>query len=62
MTLLLKILIGLIAGYIVGIILGAFGAFVLDFESAARFVATGSALIGAVLGPRVLRRLDMHTG
>lgn len=54
----LKMLIGLVVGYIVGIILGAVNAFVLDVESAARFVAIGCGLLGAILCPTILDRLD----
>jgi len=57
----LKVLIGLVAGYVIGIALGAFTAFVLGFEDAARFVAIGCGLLGAILGPTVLDRLGADT-
>lgn len=54
MTMLVNVLIGLVAGYLIGIALGAFAAFVLDLEDAARFIAIGCGIAGAVLGPLVL--------
>jgi hypothetical protein len=62
MSLFMKVAIGLIAGYIIGIALGAFVAFVLDFESAARFVAIGCGLAGAALGPALLSKTDLRSG
>lgn len=50
-------LMGLIVGYVVGIALAAFVAFVLDLDGIARFVAIGCGLFGAVLGPMVANRL-----
>lgn len=44
-------LMGLIAGYTVGIILAVVVAFVFGPDAAARFVAIGCGLLGAVLGP-----------
>lgn len=60
MNLVLKIVIGLIAGYMIGIALGAFVALVLDFEGAARFVAIGCGLAGAALGPALLSKADLR--
>lgn len=59
MNTIVKVLIGLIAGYIIGIGLGAFTAFILGFEDAARFVAIGCGLAGAILGPAILDRLGI---
>jgi NhaP-type Na+/H+ or K+/H+ antiporter len=59
MNIAVKVLVGLVAGYLVGIALGAFTAFVLDFDSAARFVAIGCALAGAALAPFVLDRFGV---
>lgn len=61
MNTLVKVLIGLVAGYVIGIALGAFTAFVLGVEDAARFVAIGCGLLGAILGPTLLDRLDSRT-
>lgn len=58
MNVIVRILIGLVAGYLVGIGLAAFTAFVLDYEDAARFIAIGCGLLGAVLGPVVGARFD----
>jgi hypothetical protein len=51
-------LIGLILGYLVGIAFGALAAFVFGFEDAARFIAIGCALAGAVLGPVASARVQ----
>ncbi|HYH11389.1 MAG TPA: DUF5957 family protein [Thermomicrobiales bacterium] len=59
MNIAVKILIGLVAGYIIGIILAAITAFVFDFEGAARFVAIGCGILGAILGPMILDRLGV---
>ncbi len=56
MTTLMYALMGLIVGYVVGIVLAAFFAFVLDMEGAARFIAIGSGLLGALAGPAVAKR------
>jgi NhaP-type Na+/H+ or K+/H+ antiporter len=57
MNTVLHALMGLIVGYLVGVAIAAFFAFVLDLDSAARFIAIGSGLIGAALGPTVANRL-----
>lgn len=59
MNTLVKVLIGLVVGYLVGVALGAFTAFVLGFEDAARFVAIGCGILGAILGPALLRQVDI---
>lgn len=59
MNTIVKVLIGLVAGYLVGIGLGAITAFVFGFEDAARFVAIGCGLLGAVLGPVMLAGRDL---
>ena len=59
MNTIVKILIGLVVGYIVGIALGAITAFVLGFEDAARFVAIGCGILGAILGPVLLAGRDL---
>ena len=59
MNTIVKVVIGLVAGYLIGIGLGAFTAFVLDFEDAARFVAIGCGILGAVLGPVLLAGRDL---
>lgn len=60
MNSIVRVLLGLVAGYLIGIGLGAFTAFVLGYEDAARFVAIGCGLIGAFVGPRVFSRLDLQ--
>ena len=62
MNIVVKVLVGLVAGYLVGIALGAFTAFVLDFEDAARFVAIGCAFLGALAGPTLVDRLTGSPG
>ncbi len=62
MNIVLRVLIGLIAGYLVGIVLAATAAYVFDLEEAARFIAIGCGLLGAALGPRVFSRLDAGQG
>ena len=57
MSIWVKVLIGLVAGYLVGIALGAFTVVVLDFEDAARFVAIGCGVLGALAGPTIVDRL-----
>ena len=56
MTIILKILIGLVAGYTIGVMLAAIVAFALDLEEVARFIAIGCGLLGAALGPVAFRR------
>lgn len=58
MNVIVKILIGLVAGYTIGVGLGAITAFVLGFEDAARFVAIGCGLLGAIFGPAIIGRLE----
>ena len=60
MTTLLKILIGLIVGYTIGVGLAAIAAFVFDLDDVARFIAIASGLAGALLGPTLLRRVDLR--
>ena len=62
MNTMINVLMGLIVSYLIGIILAAFVAFVLGFEDAARFIAIGSGLVGAVLGPSVFGRLREDAG
>src|SRR5690606_1764708 len=62
MNTMINVLIGLIVGYLIGIILAAFVAFVLGFEDAARFIAIGSGLFGAVLSPFVFGLLRVDGG
>ncbi len=59
MQTLVKALIGLVAGYLMGILLAAFAAFVLDLDEIARFIAIGCGILGAVLGPRMLAGRDL---
>ncbi len=59
MQTLVKVLIGLVAGYLVGIVLAAFAAFVLDLDEIARFIAIGCGILGAVLGPVLLAERDL---
>ena len=58
MQTLVKVLIGLVAGYIIGIALAAFAAFVLDLDEIARFIAIGCGILGAVLGPVLIAGRD----
>ena len=58
MSIILKVLIGLVAGYTIGVALGAVAAFVFGFEDAARCIAIGCGVAGAILGPPVLGRLN----
>lgn len=62
MNTVVKVLIGLVAGYLIGIALGAFVAFALGFEDAARFVAIGCGLAGAMLTPLLLADRDLGAG
>lgn len=57
MNTLMYALMGLIVGYVIGIALAAVFAFVLDLGGAARFIAIGSGLLGALAGPAVAKRL-----
>jgi NhaP-type Na+/H+ or K+/H+ antiporter len=57
MNTVMSVLMGLIVGYVIGIVIAALFAFVLDFDSVARFIAIGFGLLGAVAGPRVFGRL-----
>ena len=50
-------IIGAAGGTVVGIVIAAAFAFVFDMESAARFIAIGSGLLGAVADPVVANRL-----
>jgi hypothetical protein len=59
MNLFLKILIGLVAGYTLGVVIAAFTAFVLDLDDIARFIAIGCGVAGAVLGPVLLAGRDL---
>ena len=59
MNTILKVLIGLVVGYVVGIGLAAFTAFVLDLDEIARFIAIGCGILGAVLGPVLLAGRDL---
>jgi predicted membrane protein len=59
MSVLVKILIGLVAGYVIGIALAAIAAFVFDLDEIARFIAIGCGIAGAILGPTLLRRVDV---
>lgn len=61
MNTLMYVLMGLIVGYVVGIVIAAVFAFVFDMESAARFIAIGSGLLGAVAGPPVAKWLGTST-
>ena len=54
MNTILKVLIGLVVGYIVGI-----GLAVLDLDEIARFIAIGCGILGAVLGPVLLAGRDL---
>lgn len=56
MNLVVNVLIGLVLGYLVGVIFASIAAFVFGLEDAARFIAIGCALAGAVTGPSVLGR------
>lgn len=58
MNILVKVLIGLVAGYIIGIILAAIAAFALGFEDVARFLAIGCGIVGAAVGPTLVDRLQ----
>lgn len=62
MNTLVKVLIGLVAGYVVGILLAAFAAFVLDLDEIARFIAIGCGILGAALGPVLLAGRDLGGG
>ena len=53
MNLLMHMLMGLIVGYMIGIAIAALFVFGLGLEEPARFIAIGSGLLGAVLGPAV---------
>lgn len=57
MNIILRVFVGLIAGYLIGIVLAATAAFVFGLEDAARFIAIGCGLIGALAGPIVFSRL-----
>lgn len=57
MTTLMYALMGLIVGYVVGIVIAAVFAFVLNLDDAARFIAIGCGLLGALAGPAVAKRL-----
>jgi len=54
----INVLIGLIVGYLVGIVLAAIAAFVFGFDEAARFIAIGSGLLGAIVATPVANRLQ----
>lgn len=58
MNIIVKVFIGFFAGYVVGIVLGAIAAFVFGFEDAARFTAIGCGIVGAVIGPTLVDRLQ----
>ncbi len=58
MNTIVKVLMGLVVGYIIGIALGGVAAFVLGFEDAARFIAIGFGLAGAIFGPVIIDRLQ----
>jgi hypothetical protein len=55
---LLYALMGLVVGYLVGIGLAAIVAFGVGLDDAAKFVAIGCGLLGAVLGAPVARALQ----
>lgn len=57
MRTLTSVLIGLVVGYLVGIMLASVAAFVFDLEDIARFIAIGCGLLGALLGPVVSNQL-----
>jgi NhaP-type Na+/H+ or K+/H+ antiporter len=57
MTTIMSAFMGLIVGYVIGIAVAAFFAFVLDLDDVARYIAIGFGLLGAVAGPRVFGRL-----
>jgi hypothetical protein len=57
MNVMLSTLMGLVIGYLVGIGLAAIAVFVFGFEDAARFIAIGCGLLGAVLGAPVARAM-----
>lgn len=58
MNIAINVLIGLIVGYLIGIMLAAIVAFVFDVEGAARIVAIGCGLLGAVLAMPVAQHLQ----
>lgn len=62
MNIFVKVLMGLVVGYIIGIALGGIAAFVFGFEDAARFIAIGCGILGAVLGPSIIGRLQNEPG
>ena len=59
MNTIVKVLIGLVVGYVVGIGLAAVAAFALDLDEIARFIAIGCGIAGAVLGPVLLAGRDL---
>lgn len=50
MKIMTSVLLGLVIGYIVGIMLGSIAAFVFGLDNAARFIAVGCAFLGVLLG------------
>lgn len=61
MNVIVSVLMGLVAGYSVGVVLGAIAAFVFGFEDAARFIAIGCGFVGAAMGPTIAGRLRTGT-
>jgi uncharacterized membrane protein YedE/YeeE len=57
----INVLIGLIVGYLVGIVLAAIAASVFDLEEAARFIAIGCGLVGAIMATPVANRLQSRS-
>src|SRR5699024_12342334 len=56
----MKIVLAVLIGYIAGIILASIAAFVFEFEDAARFIAIGCGVLGAVLGIPVAARREKN--
>jgi predicted membrane protein len=54
----INVLIGLMVGYLIGIGLAAIAAFIFDLEGAARFIAIGCALLGAIVATPAANRLQ----
>jgi phosphate/sulfate permease len=58
MSTIMHTLIGLVAGYVFGIVVAAVVAFAFGMEDAARIIAIAFGVLGALTGPAVARRLD----
>lgn len=58
MNIILNTLMGLIAGYLIGIVLAAIVAFGIGWEDQARFIAIGCGVLGAILGTPVAGALS----